>query len=82
MAITCRGAVVGNCSMFGDADSSGREIGYWLHPAATGRGLATLAATVLTVQAFTLPDVAYVEIIHDVANAASGAVAQRAGFGA
>jgi RimJ/RimL family protein N-acetyltransferase len=79
-AVTYHGAVVGSCSVFGGADPDGREIGYWLHPAATGRGLATLAATILAEQAFMLPDVAYVEIVHDVANAASGAVAQRAGF--
>ncbi|MEU4834191.1 GNAT family N-acetyltransferase [Streptosporangium sp. NPDC023615] len=80
-AIVHGGAVVGSCSMFTGADPGGREVGYWLHPAATGRGLATLAVTVLAGQAFTLPEVAYVEIVHDVANSASGAVARRAGFG-
>lgn len=79
-AIVHRGAVVGSCAMFTGADSGGREIGYWLHPAATGRGLATLAVTALAEQAFALSDVAYVEIVHDVANSASGAVARRAGF--
>ncbi|WP_326822854.1 GNAT family N-acetyltransferase [Streptosporangium sp. NBC_01756] len=79
-AIAYRSAIVGSCSVFGSADSGGREIGYWLHPTATGCGLATLAATLLAEQAFILPSVAYVEIVHDVANAASGAVARRAGF--
>lgn len=36
--------------------------------------------TALAEQAFTLPGVTYVEIVHDAANAASGAVARRAGF--
>ncbi|WP_285591191.1 GNAT family N-acetyltransferase [Herbidospora sp. NBRC 101105] len=79
-AIVHRGRVVGSCGMSTGADPGGRQIGYWLHPAVTGRGLATLAVTALAEQAFTLPAVAYVEIVHDVANAASGAVARRAGF--
>ncbi|MBB2913007.1 RimJ/RimL family protein N-acetyltransferase [Streptosporangium becharense] len=79
-AIVHRGTVVGSCSLFGGAEPGGWEVGYWLHPAATGHGLATVAVTALTEQAFALPQVAYVEIVHDAANAASGAVARRAGF--
>jgi len=34
----------------------------------------------MTAEAFALPDVEYVEIVHDLANAASGAIPQRLGF--
>jgi RimJ/RimL family protein N-acetyltransferase len=56
------------------------ELGYWLHPAHTGRGLVTEAARLLVEQAFTLPGVAAVEIWHDAANTASAGVARRLGF--
>ncbi|NRQ39069.1 GNAT family N-acetyltransferase [Nonomuraea sp. NN258] len=79
-ALMHRGAVVGCGSISTGDDPAGRELGYWLHPAATGRGVASRAATSMAEQALMLPDVAYVEIVHDVANTASGAVAGRAGF--
>ncbi|MGE3662480.1 MAG: GNAT family N-acetyltransferase [Pseudonocardia sp.] len=56
------------------------ELGYWLHPAHTGRGLVTEAAGLLVEQAFTLPEVAAVEIWHDAANTASAAVPRRLAF--
>ncbi|MGD9529077.1 GNAT family N-acetyltransferase [Pseudonocardia sp.] len=56
------------------------ELGYWLHPAHTGRGLVTEAAGLLVEQAFTLPGVAAVEIWHDAANTASAGVPRRLGF--
>ncbi|MFJ2866604.1 GNAT family N-acetyltransferase [Kitasatospora sp. NPDC087314] len=59
---------------------TGREIGYWLHPTATGRGVAARAARALVEQAFLLPGVDYVEVVHDPANLASGAVPARLGF--
>jgi len=81
-AIVLDGAIVGACGMFrrGDTPDNGREIGYWLHPAATGRGVATRAACALVAQAFRLPGVDYVEVVHDPANHASGAVPARLGF--
>ncbi len=81
-AIVLDGAIVGSCGLFRRNDSSdgGREIGYWLHPAVTGRGLATRAAGALVEQAFLLPGVEYVEIVHDLGNHASGAVPARLGF--
>lgn len=81
-AIVQDGAIVGACSLYrreGAPDES-REIGYWLHPAATGRGIATRAARALVDQAFRLPGVEYVEVCHDPANLASGAVPARLGF--
>lgn len=76
-AIVLDGAIVGACGLFRreETPENGWEIGYWLHPAATGRGVATRAARALADQAFQLPGVDYVEVIHDVANHASGAVA-------
>ncbi|MGF1428531.1 GNAT family N-acetyltransferase [Kitasatospora sp. LaBMicrA B282] len=81
-AILLDGAIVGACGLMrrADAPADGREIGYWLHPAATGRGLATRAARALVEAAFRLPGVAYVEVAHDVDNHASGAVPARLGF--
>ncbi|WP_316528703.1 GNAT family N-acetyltransferase [Kitasatospora brasiliensis] len=81
-AITQDGAIVGACGLFRREDTPDdvREIGYWLHPAATGRGLATRAARALAAEAFRLPGVACVEIVHDPANLASGAVPARLGF--
>ncbi|MFG2819174.1 GNAT family N-acetyltransferase [Kitasatospora sp. NPDC048365] len=81
-AIVLDGAIVGAIELFrgeGAPDNS-REIGYWLHPAATGRGLVTRAARAVAAQAFRLPEVDWVEIVHDPANLASGAVPARLGF--
>ncbi|MFJ9444555.1 GNAT family N-acetyltransferase [Kitasatospora sp. NPDC101235] len=81
-AIVLDGAIVGVCGLFRreDAPSDTREIGYWLHPAATGRGLVTRAVRAVVEQAFRLPGVECVEIVHDPANRASGAVPARLGF--
>ncbi|MER5352963.1 GNAT family N-acetyltransferase [Kitasatospora sp. NPDC002551] len=81
-AIVADGAIVGLCMLSrppGTSDN-GREIGYWLHPAATGRGLATRATRALVEQAFRLPGVDYVEIVHDPANLPSAAIPARLGF--
>ncbi|MEV0535772.1 GNAT family N-acetyltransferase [Kitasatospora sp. NPDC050463] len=81
-AIVTDQAIVGACQLFRRAGlpSDGREIGYWLHPAATGRGLVTRAVRALVEQAFLLPGVDHVDIVHDSANRASGAVPRRLGF--
>ncbi|WP_354637902.1 GNAT family N-acetyltransferase [Kitasatospora camelliae] len=81
-AIVLDGAIVGLCDLFRreETPGGGWEIGYWLHPAVTGRGLATRAVRALVEQAFALPGTAYVEIVHDPANRASGAVPARLGF--
>ncbi|MFE6056924.1 GNAT family N-acetyltransferase [Kitasatospora sp. NPDC056446] len=81
-AVVLDGAIVGACGMYRREDSpaGSLEIGYWLHPAATGRGLATRAAEALVEQAFRLPWVSNVEIVHDPANLASAAVPARLGF--
>ncbi|MGW7440022.1 GNAT family N-acetyltransferase [Streptomyces sp. NPDC054849] len=73
---------MGTCALIRRAGTrdDNREIGYWLHPAATGRGVATRAAHALVEQAFRMPGIDYVEIVHDPANRAGGAVPARLGF--
>jgi RimJ/RimL family protein N-acetyltransferase len=56
------------------------EIGYWMRTPYTGRGYMTAAVDALTRVALVLPGVERVAIRHDVANAASAAVAAKAGF--
>lgn len=74
------GVLVGMCQSYRCADPRGRRMGYWLHPAATGRGIATRATAALVAEMFTLPEVEYLEIEHDLANTSSAAVARRLGF--
>jgi RimJ/RimL family protein N-acetyltransferase len=56
------------------------EIGYWLAPDATGRGLASEAVAALTRLAFSQLRAMRVEIRTDARNLASRAVAERCGF--
>ncbi len=58
----------------------GLEIGYWIHPAFIGRGLATAAARLVTEAAFSVPGIDRVEIHHDRANEISGAIPRKLGF--
>lgn len=53
-AIITDDAVVGSCGLMRRIGPGGLEIGYWLHPAHTGRGLATAATAALVDQAFAL----------------------------
>ncbi|MGI5248333.1 GNAT family N-acetyltransferase [Actinacidiphila glaucinigra] len=79
-AITTDGTVIGGCGLHRRIGAGGLEIGYWLHPRWTGRGLATGAVAALVDEGFTLPGIERLEIHHDAANAASAAVARRLGF--
>ena len=56
------------------------EIGYWLHPAHTGHGLATELTAALTTVAFVEAGVARVVVQHDRANRRSAGVPRRLGF--
>lgn len=73
------GTLVGACGMTDRIGPGGMEIGYWLHPAHTGNGYVKAAAAALTAEAFRI-GADRVEIVHDVANARSGAVPRRLGF--
>jgi RimJ/RimL family protein N-acetyltransferase len=56
------------------------EIGYWLHPAHTGQGLASEAAATATGLLLDRHDIGRVEIHHDRANTRSRGVPVRLGF--
>jgi ribosomal-protein-serine acetyltransferase len=79
-AIITGDTLVGGCGLMARIGPGGLEIGYWVHQAYTRRGLATAAASALTEQAFRLPGVDRVEIVHDELNVASGGVPRKLGF--
>jgi RimJ/RimL family protein N-acetyltransferase len=73
-------ALAGSTGLMARIGPGGLEIGYWVHRAWTRRGLATAAAAALVEQAFRLPGVDRVEIVHDELNVASGKIPARLGF--
>ncbi|WP_329171639.1 MULTISPECIES: GNAT family N-acetyltransferase [unclassified Streptomyces] len=79
-AIVKDGAPIGMCQTYRVPEPRSRRIGYWLHPAATGQGIATRATAAVVTEMFTLPDVDRLEIAHDLANAPSAAIPRRLGF--
>jgi len=79
-AILTDGAMAGSCGLMARIGAGGLEIGYWEHRAYTRRGLATAASAALVEQAFRLPGVERVEIVHDELNVASGGVPRKLGF--
>ncbi|MER6421078.1 GNAT family N-acetyltransferase [Streptomyces sp. NPDC001137] len=79
-AITSGATVIGSCGLHRRIGAGGLDIGYWIHPRWTGQGLATMAASGLVSQGFQLAGIDRIEIHHDAANSASGAVARRLGF--
>ncbi len=79
-AITTGGALAGGIGLMARIGPGGLEIGYWVHQAYTRRGLATAAAAALVEQAFRLPGVDRVEIVHEELNVASGGVPRKLGF--
>jgi ribosomal-protein-serine acetyltransferase len=73
-------ALAGVVGLIARIGPGGLEIGYWVHRAYTRRGLATAASAALTEQAFGLPGVDRVEIVHDELNIASAGVPRKLGF--
>jgi ribosomal-protein-serine acetyltransferase len=73
-------ALAGSIGLMTRCGPGGLEIGYWVHRAYTGRGLATAATAALVEQAFGLPGVDWVEIVHDELNLASGQIPRKLGF--
>jgi len=63
-----------------DSDRGWAEAGWWLTPTARGRGLATTALSLVTAWALNDLPVALVFARTQLANPASAAVAERAGF--
>lgn len=80
LGIFLDGRVVGGCGLHRRIARDGLELGYWIHPRFTRRGLATAAAQLLTGGAVALPGVTHVEIHHDKANVASAGVPRKLGF--
>ena len=79
-AITTAGVLAGSIGLMARIGPGGLEIGYWVHRGYTRRGLATAAAAALVQQAFRLPGVNRVEIVHDELNVPSGKIPARLGF--
>jgi ribosomal-protein-serine acetyltransferase len=79
-AILTDGAIAGSAGLMARIGPGGLEIGYWVHRAYTRRGLATAASAALVEQAFRLPGVDRVEIVHDELNIASAGVPRKLGF--
>jgi ribosomal-protein-serine acetyltransferase len=79
-AVIADGAMAGGCGLMSRIGPGGLEIGYWVHRAHVRRGLATAASAALVEQAFRLPGVNRVEIVHDELNVASGGVPRKLGF--
>jgi RimJ/RimL family protein N-acetyltransferase len=79
-AIIAGGALAGSCGLMARIGPGGLEIGYWVHAAYTRRGLATAASAALVQQAFALPGIDRVEIVHDELNLASAGVPRKLGF--
>lgn len=74
------GRLIGCFGLHRRIAADGLELGYWMHPGFTGRGLATQAAGLLTEAALAVPGITHVEIHHDKANSRSGAIPRRLGF--
>ena len=79
-AIMVGGVLAGGIGLMARIGPGGLEIGYWVHREYVRRGLATAASAALVEQAFRLPGVDRVEIVHDELNVASAAVPRKLGF--
>jgi RimJ/RimL family protein N-acetyltransferase len=78
--ILAGGEPAGSTGLMARIDPGGLEIGYWVHPAYTSRGVATAAAAALTEAAYALPGIDHVEIHHDELNLASERVPAKLGY--
>jgi RimJ/RimL family protein N-acetyltransferase len=72
--------VLGGCGLYPRVGPGALEIGYWIHVAHTGRGLATESAAVLTRTAFADPGIERVEIRCEAGNVGSIAVPRKLGY--
>jgi ribosomal-protein-serine acetyltransferase len=79
-AILTDGAIAGSAGLMARIGPGGLEIGYWVHQAYTRRGLATASSAALVDQAFALPGIERVQIVHDELNVASGGIPRKLGF--
>lgn len=75
------GTLVGSVSLHSiDRAQADAEVGYWTAPWARGRGVAPAAVDAACRWAFATLGVDRIELCHAVENAASGRVAEKAGF--
>lgn len=77
--IIASGRPAGSAGLMTRIAPGGLEIGYWVHAACTGRGVATAASAALTAAALALPGIDHVEIHHDQLNRASERVPAKLG---
>ncbi|MGY1601898.1 GNAT family N-acetyltransferase [Geodermatophilus sp. SYSU D00815] len=78
---TATGELLGSVSLHSiDRAQGDAEIGYWTAPAARGRGIAPLVVDAVCRWAFAALGLDRIELCHAVENAASGRVAEKAGF--
>lgn len=75
-----QGEPAGSAGLMARIGAGGLEIGYWVHVAHIGRGVATAASAALTEAGLALPGIDRVEIHHDVGNLASGRVPAKLGY--
>lgn len=74
------GEVVGGCGLHRRLGPGALEIGYWIGERHTRQGFGTAITRALTDLAFTMPDIAQVEVHHDLRNAISGRIPARLGY--
>jgi ribosomal-protein-serine acetyltransferase len=72
--------VAGSAGLMRRIGSGGLEIGYWIHARQTRKGIATQVAAMLSEIGLAMDTVDHVEVRHDEANIASGAIPPRLGF--
>ncbi|MEO0492184.1 MAG: GNAT family N-acetyltransferase [Actinomycetota bacterium] len=72
--------LIGNCGLMRRVGPAAIEIGYWIRSDHAGRGHATEAAAILAAAAWDLDGIDRIVIRHDLANGASGRVAEKLGF--
>lgn len=73
-------AYIGNIGLHRRGTADSLEIGYWIHVNHTRRGYITEASVAMTTLATNQPGIERVNIHHDRANLASGAVPTRLGY--
>lgn len=80
--LTCdrSGQLLGVCGLHARLGPGALEVGYWVDVRHIRRGVAALAAAALTELALNTSGVEVVEIHHDRANRASGAIPARLGY--
>ncbi|MDF2693805.1 MAG: acetyltransferase, family [Labilithrix sp.] len=74
------GRIVGGCGLHARAGAGGIEIGYWVHPQWTRKGVATEMAAALTRVAFEVGQLRFVEIRCAKTNTPSAGIPPKLGF--